>query len=86
MEHEDSHEDYITWLKVLRKYGRAVGINEPLLLYRLSNTGKSGNKLKSAGMTFLAYRYMGFSLPRSVYYFLHYAFGGVKKYLPWFLK
>lgn len=86
MEHEDSHEDYITWLKVLRKYGRAVGINEPLLLYRLSNTGKSGNKLKSAGMTFLAYRYMGFSLPKSLGCFCSYALHGAGKYLGSFIK
>ena len=86
MHHDDSHEDYITWLKVLRKYGRAVGINEPLLLYRLSNTGKSGNKLKSAGMTFLAYRYMGFSLPKSLGCFCSYALHGAGKYLGSFIK
>ena len=48
MEHDDSHEDYITWLKVLRKYGYAVGIDKPYLKYRLSEGGKSRNKLKSA--------------------------------------
>ena len=26
MEHDDSHEDYITWLKVVRKYGHATGV------------------------------------------------------------
>ena len=31
MEHDDSHEDYITWLKILRKYGCAAGINKPYL-------------------------------------------------------
>ena len=31
MEHDDSHEDYITWLKVMQKYGNATGINEPYL-------------------------------------------------------
>lgn len=48
MEHDDSHEDYITWLKILQKYKKACGIREPLLKYRLSNQGKSGNKLQSA--------------------------------------
>lgn len=81
MEHEDSHEDYITWLKVLREYGPAVGINEPLLKYRLSNTGKSGNKLKSARMTFLAYRYLGYGLGMSLLCFCSYALHGVGKYL-----
>ena len=80
MEHADSHEDYIMWLKVLRKYRKAKGINEPMLQYRLSNTGKSGSKLHSAKMTFMVYRYMGFSLPKSLLCFCSYAFHGVKKY------
>ena len=81
MDYEDSHEDYITWMKVLQKYQFAVGINEPFLLYRLSASGKSGNKLKSAAMTFRAYRYMGFGLMKSLICFAHYAVNGVRKYL-----
>ena len=80
MEHEDSHEDYILWLRILKKYGAARGINLPMLRYRLSNTGKSGSKLHSAKMTFKVYRYMGFSLPQSLLCFCSYAFHGVKKY------
>ena len=78
--HEDSHEDYIMWLKVLQKYNTACGINEPLVQYRLSNTGKSGTKLKSAGMTFKVYRYMGYGLGKSLILFTSYAFHGVMKY------
>ena len=77
MAHEDSHEDYITW----KKYGIAIGINEPLLKYRLTNSGKSGSKLKSAVMTFRVYRYMGFSWPKSAVCFISYALHGVWKYL-----
>ena len=80
MDHEDSHEDYILWLRVLKKYGAARGINQPMLRSRLSNTGKSGSKLHSAKMTFLVYRYMGFSLPKSLACFASYAVNGVKKY------
>lgn len=80
MEHEDSHEDYITWLKILQKYHFACGINEPLLKYRLSQQGKSGSKLKSAGMTFKVYKYMGFGLIRSVFCFCCYAVNGIWKY------
>ena len=80
MDHEDSHEDYIMWLRVLKKYGPARGINEPMLQYRLSSAGKSGSKLHSAMMTFKVYRYMGFSLPRSLFYFCRYALHGVGKY------
>ena len=80
MEHEDSHEDYIMWLKILQKYKHACAINEPLLNYRLSNTGKSGSKFKSAKMTFKVYRYMGFGLMKSLICFCSYAIHGVLKY------
>lgn len=80
MEHEDSHEDYITWLKIVKKYGYAVGLNEPYLKYRLSNTSKSGSKLKSASMTFKVYRYLGLSIPKSLCCFINYTINGIKKY------
>lgn len=80
MEHEDSHEDYIMWLRILRKYETACAVNEPLLYYRLSTSGKSGNKLKSARMTFKVYRYMGFGMVKSVLCFCSYALHGIWKY------
>ena len=80
MEYDDSHEDYITWLKVLKKYGNAVGINEPYLKYRLSEGGKSRNKLKSAKMTYKVYRYSGFGRVKSCLFFVSYVFHGLWKY------
>ncbi|MDO5539797.1 MAG: glycosyltransferase family 2 protein [Eubacteriales bacterium] len=80
MVHEDSHEDYILWLEILKKHQKACGINEPLLKYRLSAKGKSGNKLKSAGMTFKVYRYAGFGIIKSIWYFCCYAIHGIWKY------
>ena len=61
-------------------------INEPLLKYRISTTGKSGHKWKSAKMTYRTYRYMGFGFFRSLLYFICYAFHGVRKYFFWFLR
>lgn len=81
MEHADSHEDYILWLRILQKYDFACGINEPLLQYRLSSIGKSGSKLHSAKMTFRVYRYMGFGIIKSLLCFCSYALHGVGKYL-----
>lgn len=81
MEYEDSHEDYITWLKILQKYQFACAVNEPLLKYRLSNNSKSGSKMKSAQMTFKVYRYMGFSWSKSIICFFCYACNGVIKYI-----
>ena len=86
MQHEDSHEDYITWLHILKKYGRAAGIDEPLLKYRLTASGKSGSKFKSAGMTYRAYRYAGFHVPAACLLFCCYAGNGVLKYAGAYLR
>lgn len=80
MHNADSHEDYIMWLEILRKYQKASGVNEALTKYTVSNTGKSGSKWKSAKMTFKVYRYMGFGLAKSCACFCSYAAHGVKKY------
>ena len=80
MHDRDSHEDYITWLRILRKYGDAAGINLPYLQYRVTQGSKSGNKLKSAVMTFRAYRYAGCGIPESILHFASYALNGIKKY------
>jgi teichuronic acid biosynthesis glycosyltransferase TuaG len=80
MDYEDSHEDYIMWLRILQKYQKACAVNEPLLKYRLSNSGKSGSKLHSAKMTFKVYRYMGFGIIKSCMCFISYAVHGVLKY------
>lgn len=81
MEHDDSHEDYIAWLKILKMYGPAAGINKPYLKYRLSEGGKSRNKLKSAKMTYRVYRYVGYGVFQSLVFFVSYAIHGVRKYL-----
>lgn len=80
MEHEEVHEDYLTWLRILQKYQTACAVNEPLLKYRLSNTGKSGSKAKSARMTFQVYRLLGFGFLKSAACFASYALHGIFKY------
>lgn len=77
---KDSHEDYILWLEVLRKYGKACGINRPLVRYTVSDQGKSGSKLHSAAMTWRVYRYMGFGPVKSALCFCSYALHGVWKH------
>lgn len=74
------HEDYLTWLKVLKKYRTCSGIDVPYLQYSLSTTGKSGSKLHSARMTFGVYRKAGMSFPQSCGCFIRYAFHGVWNY------
>lgn len=79
--HEELHEDYILWLKVLEKYKKVCGIDKPYLQSRLSVGGKSRNKLKSARMQFGVYRLMKFGWIKSVTYFIMYMFHGVRKYM-----
>ena len=86
MEHEEGHEDYILWLKILKKYGWASGVNEPLLKYRLTAKGKSGNKLHSAKMTYDSYRYAGLGRLKSALCFCAYAANGIKKYTAAYLQ
>lgn len=77
---DDLHEDYILWLRILQKYSKVYGINAPLLKSRMSESGKSRNKIKSARMHFGVYRYMGIGIFRSLYYFLFYVMNGIRKY------
>ena len=86
MHHDDAHEDYLMWLEVFQKYGYGCAINEPLLKYRLSNTGKSGNKLHSARLTYRTYRYHGLGRLRTLVCFCSYACYGVKKYARYLWK
>ncbi|MDD7739005.1 MAG: glycosyltransferase family 2 protein [Lachnospiraceae bacterium] len=80
MEKDECHEDYLCWLRILRKYRTACGIAEPLLKYYVSSSGKSGNKFHSAGMTYQVYRHLGIGRVRAVGYFFCYAWNGLKKY------
>lgn len=80
MQYDDSHEDYIAWMKILQKYKEARGIDKPLLKYRLSAKGKSGSKQHSAIMMYKAYRHLGFSHIKAAYYFCAYSINGIRKY------
>lgn len=75
------HEDFATWLTILKNEKiEAYGLDEPLLIYRVTRNSRSGNKVKAALMTFRAYRYIGLSLIKSVQSWLVYSFRSVRKY------
>lgn len=80
MKHDKMHEDYAVWLQILQSGHVARGINEPLLVYRLSPRSKSGNKKKAAAMTYRVYRFIGLGHVSACYYFIWYAFKSLKKY------
>ena len=80
MEHSEWHEDYLTWLRLLRKYEFVIGIDEPLVEYRLTENGKSRNKIKSAYMTYWTYRCAGYPILKSCFMLCMYMLNGLKKY------
>ncbi|MBE5943629.1 MAG: glycosyltransferase family 2 protein [Lachnospiraceae bacterium] len=80
MEHDDAHEDYLAWLQIVKDYGDVVGIDEPLMKYRLSIGGKSRNKFKAAKMTYRTYCYAGFGKVKSAFMMFAYTYNGLKKY------
>lgn len=80
MINDEYHEDYINWLKILKKYGHAYGIKEALTVYRQCKNGKSRNRLKSARMTFGVYQVMHIGLLKSFIFMCSHLIHGVKKY------
>lgn len=75
------HEDFAIWLKVLKNEGvRAYGIDQPLLIYRLSPASKSGNKIKAGIMTYRVYRHIGIPIIPACYYWICYFFRSLNKY------
>lgn len=84
MEHEaigdEMHEDFACWLGILKKGYKAYGVDEPLLVYRLSVTSKSGNKIKAAKMNWNTYRNIGLNVMSAVYYMIWYMVNGIIKY------
>ena len=78
---DNMHEDFACWLKVLQSGEIAHGIDEPLLIYRLSSESKSGNKKKAAKMNWNTYRAIGLNTFEAAYYQAWYMANGVLKYI-----
>lgn len=74
------HEDYVVWLEVLEEGGYAAGINRPLLKYRKTSSSKSGNKIRSAIMTYNVYRYVGMSTFECLKHMITYTVEGIRKH------
>lgn len=80
MEKDEIHEDYAAWLRILKLGVTAYGINEPLLIYRISRNSKSGNKLKSVKMTYKVFRFVGINPIGSAYFMMRHVLASVRKY------
>jgi len=81
MEHDELHEDYLCWLRLLQNGCKAAGIPEPLVQYRVSAGSKSGNKLHSAQMTWETLRAAGVPFCKRCACFAAYAVHGLRRYL-----
>ncbi len=77
---DEMHEDFAIWLGITRTGRNAYGIDEPLLIYRLSNSSKSSNKIKAAKMNWNTYRYVGLNPISASYYMCWYVVKGLLKY------
>lgn len=74
------HEDFAIWLSILKEGRKAYGVNEPLLIYRIAKSSKSGNKVKAAMMNWNTYRYIGLNPLSALYYECWYVVKGLLKY------
>jgi glycosyltransferase involved in cell wall biosynthesis len=74
-------QDYGLWLKILKEIKTTKGITESLATYRILENSVSSNKLKAAGYQWKIYKDVEkLNLFKSIYYFLHYVYYGLKKY------
>ena len=80
MENGSFHEDYALWLRLLADGYVARGIDKPLLIYRLSEKSRSGDKRRAAMMTYGVYRHVGFSRPVALRCLAFYTWRNMKKY------
>lgn len=75
------HEDYLTWLGILREHGPAAGLDDILALYRKHGQSLSSSKGRAAVWQWRIYRdALRMPLWQAAYYFVNYAVRGVLKH------
>lgn len=77
---DNMHEDFAIWLGILKDGRKAYGVDEPLLIYRIAKSSKSGNKAKAAIMNWNTYRYVGLNPLAAFYYECWYMVKSLLKY------
>ena len=80
MERSDAAEDYLTWLKLARAGHAMAGLDEPLLLYRMTKGSKGANKFRACAMHYKSLRAAGYDFGRSISLTKTYIIRGIKKY------
>lgn len=75
------HEDYATWLKILRKGEKAFGLQKNLAIYRATSNSISSNKLKVLFWTFpIYYIQEKLGIMKSLYYLNCHLLQALKKF------
>lgn len=80
--HLRRRQDYLFWYEAIEHTGVAESLQESLSYYRVfGDDSLSGNKKKMALIQWKLYREeFHLNIFRSIYYFIHYALHGIKKY------
>ncbi|SEQ77141.1 teichuronic acid biosynthesis glycosyltransferase TuaG [Piscibacillus halophilus] len=80
-------QDYALWLTLTKEGYKAYGLPEVLAKYRLGHNTVSSNKLKASKSQWYVYREIEkLNVIKSLYYFVHYTFYGIKNTLKSKLK
>ena len=77
---DEVHEDYLCWLTILKKIGKAYGVREALSVRRLTVGSKSRNKFKAIKMSYNTYKKHGLNFFKRCFYTFCNAINGLKKY------
>lgn len=74
------HEDYLMWLDIIKKAGKAYCVQKTIAYYRVSGSSLSSNKIKAALWQWNIYRYeLKISFFTSVKYFLMYFLNSITR-------
>lgn len=74
-------DDFVFWLRMLKKIDYAYGNQDILASYRVFGASTTGNKKRVIKPQFMVYyKVEKLGIVRSVYYLLHWAFNGYLKY------
>jgi teichuronic acid biosynthesis glycosyltransferase TuaG len=76
----NTHEDFVSWVRIIKEVGMTYGLNAPLLKYRRSENSKSSSRIKSALMTYNAYRELGYSVLLAMVMTARYAMWSITKW------
>ncbi|WP_249869266.1 glycosyltransferase family 2 protein [Oceanobacillus saliphilus] len=82
-----TRQDYVYWLTITKNGFLAYGLPEILAEYRLVDNSISSNKWKAAKRNWYVFREIEKqSLPKSIWYFSHYAVRSIRDLIKWRTK